>query len=306
MAVAFYEVGRATAASTDTIVIPVTADVPRSDPALGGTLIYVFYQVPFSGFVGGVSSVVDDAPVDDAYSLCIFADGLNHYTFGAQLFGLIINPLLSGVNNITLTLTGAADFIAAIAIAITGANVDVLNTQGVPPTWLYDGDPSSPLIISQSIVGATGSSPFPGAIFTGFMGGTVQMVSPPGTVTDENWSWLTASDYAFYVASDVSSSVDELGWTWADGSIADYTQWDIDTSLGGSHDFWSMAFGVQTAPTPLAAGPSFDGAWGNAGDKTFTAVGGFAVAAGPGPTCSILPPPGGGVPIFNNHIRLSE
>lgn len=305
MAVAFYEVGRSTIAGSSTIDIPVGVDVPRSDPALGGTLIYLFVQLPF-GFVGSVASVTDDAPVEDFYSRCIFPDGLNHYTGSGQLFGLIVNPLLSGVNTIRATLTGTADYIAAIAIAITGANVDVVNAQGVPPTWLYDLDSHHPLIPAQVIGGGSSANAFVGAIFTSTGPSSIEILSPPGVVTDSNWEWTEISDYAFYVASDESSASDELGWTWTDGSIADFTQWDIDTGLGGSHNFWSMALGVQTAPLVTAPGPSLQGVWGNGGSLFFTGVGGFAVAQGPGPTCSIVPPPGGGVPIFNNHIRLSE
>lgn len=299
MAVAYFQAGQASVAASDTLVIPITADVPRSDPVAGGTLIYVFIQVP-STFVGGITAVTDDATPQDAYSLCVFSDGLNHYTNGSQIFGLIVNDLANGVNNITVQLTGTAGFIAGIALAITGANVDTLNAQSPSPTWLFDLDPAHPMIGAEKLGGGP-ISPFPGAIFASPTG-PVQMVSPPGVSTDQDWAWVTNSDYAFYVCSDVSSAVDEGGWTWADGSIFDFTQWDIDSGLGS---FFSMALGVQTAPTPLAAGPSFDGAWGNAGSKFFTGIAGFAVTSGPGPAC-VTPPPGGGVPIFNNHIRLSE
>lgn len=281
------------------LVIPITADVPRSSPSGGGTILLIYYQFEFSD-TASVASVTDDAPVDDAYSLCIFEDGLNHYVPLGQIFGLVVNPLVGGVNNITLTLSGAATQIAAVVVAITGvAGTWPLPTPFDPGlAWL----PSAILATAEAPLGGGGGL-FQGvdAKFTG-VGEAVVITEPPGSSGDSDWDWIEGST-GFYFIADNTSASDQLGWTWADGAITDVQQYDIDPGTGR---FMSGALGVQNVITAFAAGPSVNGAWGNAGSKFFAGVNGFAFTGGPGPNCLIPPPPGTGIPIFNNHIRLSE
>lgn len=299
MAVSFFEVGRSTQASSDTIVIPVGIDVPRSDPTGGATIMFVFVQVPFD-YSGSISGVTDDGATDPFYGTCIFEDGLNNYSAPAGLvFGLILNPL-TAANSITVTMNSAADFLAAGAWAITGVRCVPVNAQSIPPTWLFGvSDPGA----FQAATDLDGSN---ASVDAGWLRNpdlSIHMVTPSGAVTDMNWEWR-AGDLAFYLTSNNSASSDEMGWTWADGSITDFAQWDIDTGMGGSHDWWSMALGTQAPPPsdPTAA-PSVDGAWGS-GESTFF-TGGFAlsVIAGPGPSCTT--PPAFGGPVFNHIHRAA-
>lgn len=295
MAISFFEVGRATAAATDTIEIPVGIDVPRSDPVDGATLIYVVIQVPFD-YSGAQIGGFDSAITDPFYGTCFFDDGLNHYASpSGQIFGLIVNPLTIG-DFITIVFNNPADFIAAGAWAVTGVNLPVEGPQDPALAWLFDVVLPGAFQAAQDL---DGSNPSFSAGW--FWDPTVHIVKPTGAVTDENWEWR-AGDLAFYVITDDTAASDQMGWTWADGSITDFTQWDIDTALGGSHDWWSLAIGTQEPPPSLSAAPSVDGAWGDASSKFFTGGNGFAFLAGPGPFCP--PPPVFGNPCFNQVVPV--
>lgn len=293
--------GQATVSGSDTLVIPITADIPRSDPSGGGTVILVFVHVP-SDYTGNYVGTTDDASEDPFYGTCIFADGLNHYVLGGGLsgpvFGLVMNEMANGENNITVQLDTAADFIVGTVFVFTAVRVNAVNSQDESLTWLLSTTDPGAFQASEKLGGGV----LAGSVgWLWPLGGTLHIVSPSGANTDENWEWL-AGVLAFYIVSDNTETSDEIGWTWADGSIVDYYQYDI---LGSDGKYYSFALGLQTPPPTLAAGPSLDGAWGSGANLLFTGGFGYSMVSGPGPSCT-TPPPSGGVPIFNNHIRLSE
>lgn len=297
MALAYYECGRANASGSDTLVIPISADVPRSTPA-SGTLIMVFF-VDAESENQALTAAVDDTTAEDAYSLCIFADGLNHYEVSSSpALGLIVNDLVNGVNNITLTFDSAGTFIQAIAIAVTGVNHPTSSPPPLDPTLSGItgglGGMEAPL--------GGGSSVAIGPVWHYDVGGAVNFDGPLGA-TDTNWDWIVPGTIAFYWVASNTKTADPGGWTWTDGTIVDLAQFSVDQGTG----FWSaFAIGVQDPVTLGAAAPSVQGTWGDASSKFGTGGNALPMPAGTGPVCSVLPPPGGGVPIFNNHIRLSE
>lgn len=280
--------------SIDTLVIPIDVDVPRTDPTLGATIMLIFIQTVPGGST--VASVTDDAPVDDAYSLCLFEDGLNHYDattrFGFVQFGLIVNPLIGGTNSITINMAGTTTYVEAVAVAVTGVGAD----------W-----PSLPLDpaadwIATTVAGYETEQPVGGAVASAtgvsweYLTSVFSIIAPAGAA-DENWDWIDGV-VAFY-ALEAGNDTDLGPWAWGDGSIDDFFQWDINAGIG----FLSFALGVATV-TPGAAGPSLEGTF---TDPPVDLTGqGFALKNGPGPNCSTPPPPTSGTPIFNNHIRLSE
>lgn len=297
-------VGSASAGSTDTLVIPITVAVPRTDPSLGATFVFVFYQLD-NASTSTIQTVTDDAPVDDDYSLCLFADGLNHYDPNTgPVAGLIVNPLIDGVNSITLTFDTPTALIQAVAIAITGLGAPI--SWGFPPF-----DPSVswwPGVLLQD-PGAEAPVGAPTTISTGVQWtyatptNDVEIVTPAGAVTDENWDWANGQFALYWVAQSAKAS-DPGAWTWADGTITSLANWHSDTGLGGGQAFMWEAIGYG-AVTPTLAGPSVAGALDDA-SSLFGAGGdalAFVAGAGPAP-CGT--PPGTGVPVFNNHIRLSE
>lgn len=287
-------VGSVDSSGSDVVILPISVDVPRSSPA-SGTVIFIFYQAD-NVSNATVSSAVDDADPEDAYSLCIFADGLNHYNatpFPAM--GLVVNDLIGGVNNITLVLSGVPSAFHAVAVAITGINF----AQAGPI------DPTLPDIVgllqpAEQPVGGGGSSAASGSGWNCNSDGTVTFFSPAGTV-DTLWDFVSGALAFYYVSGTLVD--DGAGWTWNDGTIVDFVQWDI---ADGNGHFLIFALGLQNPMSPGAAAPSVEGVLGSAGSQFGMGGIGIAVPAGLGPFCTTPPPPGGGTPILHGHIRLSE
>lgn len=290
MAVAFYECGQA-AGSTDTLVIPITADIPRSDPIGGATLILIYYQLSYLS-AATITAITDDAPIDtdDGYSLCIYADGLNHYGItGQPLVGLLVNPLVNGANSITVSLDSVPDWIQAVAVAVTGAGA-TYPSNPLDPTLAF-----LPAAISQTAEAPAGAptSSSGGVGWTQDTFGAITFGNPTAA-TDGDWDWDTG-DVAFYIVQQIGQTSDPVGWTWADAAIDDFVQWDVDPGIGRY-----QAFALGTAPVvPTLPGPSIAGAWTGG---PFTVAGqGLAVVAGPGPVCA-SPPPTFGNPTFNKIV----
>lgn len=289
--------GEAGAASTDTLVIPITVDVPRTDPDStgGATIILIFYQLSYLS-AANITDISDDVGVQDDFSLCVFEDGLNHYGFLTEpAIGLVVNDLVGATNSITIGLDSVADYIQATAVAITGIGPGASDWPGLPfdpaMTWIAG-------VISQFAEAPVGAptSTSQGLGWTQTGSPTVTFGNPTGA-TDEDWDWQTG-DLAFYWIQQNSSTSDQGGWTW-DGAISDFNQWDVDSGIGR---FMSFAIG-EAAVVPTLAGPSVAGVF---GDGSFDAAGSaLALIGGAGPVCD-TPPPTGGNPVFNNHIRLSE
>lgn len=292
---AYFEIGQGTAAGSDTLVIPVTADVPRSSPA-SATLIYIFF-VDAEGENEALTAIVDDATPEDAYSLCIFEDGLNHYSVASNpAIGLIVNDLVNGVNNITLTFDSVCTFTHAIAIAVTGVGLPSTSPPALDPTLTGIatglGQMEAPL--------GGGSSVATGPQWSYDVGGAVNFNGPIGA-TDENWDWIVAGNIAFYFVASSTKTADPSPWTWASGDIVDLAQFSVDQGTG----FWSaFAIGVQDPVTLGAAAPTVQGDWGDLSSKFGTGGNAFPTPLGTGPVCGTAP--GSGTPVFNNHIRLSE
>lgn len=300
-----YVCGAASAAGTDTLVIPISVDVPRTDPVGGATFVFLFVQLDNEAAANPASSITDDAPVDDAYSLCLFADGLNHYALDTgPLAGLIVNPLVGGVNSITYVNSAPFSFAQAVAVAVTGIGPRPGTGWPFTPidpslTWW----PGTLLNQAEAPVGAptTVSSSVGWSYATPT--NAVVMITPSGAVTDSNWDWFTG-EVALYIASQSVKSSDPGGWTWADGALVPLANWHPATGLPGTEAYmWeAVAYGLVI---PTLAGPSLAGALDDASSLFGGGGAGIALNGGAGPVCAV-PPPGGGIPIFNNHIRLSE
>ncbi len=293
MALSYFVCASLVGGTGGTLTLPITADVPRSDPILGATIILVYAQsVPGGVTIFGIS---DDAPIDDGYSLCLFTDGLNHYTNSAAPgpfpnLGLVVNPLTNGVHNLTVN-TDVATWVALAAIAVTGVGG---SWPGLPldpsVSWLYNAIHYA----SEQPVG--GGSSIAQGVSWADSAGTLTFSGPSGA-TDTNWDWI-GGELAFYALQDTSAT--DLGpWTWTDGAMTDFLQWDVNSGL----NFMSTAIGAALVNPGIAA-PSLAGAWSDASQNGTGQ--GLAIASGAGPVCGTPPPPGGGVPILHGHIRLSE
>jgi len=288
-ALAYFECGRGSTSGSDTLVIPISVNVPRSSPA-SGTIIMIFF-VDAEEENQALTSASDDATAEDAYSTCIFPpDGLSPYEVSTNpAIGTIINDLVAGTNNITLTFDSPGTFIQAIAIAVTGVAI-----AGVPPPAF--GTLEAPL-------GGGSSTSFGADWHYDAFTGNVNFDGPLGA-TDENWDWILAGVLvAFYWVASNTKTSDPGAWTWTDGTVVDLAQFQVDQGTG----FWSIfAIGVQDPVTLGAAAPSVQGDYADASSKFGAGGNTVAIPAGPGPVCSTPGPPGSGTPILHGHIRLSE
>lgn len=287
----------AASGSGDTLVIPISVDVARTDPTDGATFVFVYYQ--FDADAGPtILDVSDDAPVDmeDGYSLCLFEDGLNHYDKDSgPVAGLIVNPLVNGVNSITLTFDSPSTLLQAVAIAVTGIGASWPSKPFDPAmTWwpmIFPGQAEAP-------VGAptTASS---GPQWTYDAGNNVVMISPTGAVTDSNWDW-TAGEVALYGVGQGAKSSDPGDWTWADGSLVPLANWHPATGLGGGAAYiWeAIAYGLIL---PTFPGPSVAGSLADASSLFAGGGNGFPLSGGLGPD-PCAPAPTFGNPCFNKIV----
>lgn len=298
-----YLCGQAGAASTDTLVIPINVDVARSSQVLGATFVFVYIQLD-NDSTSTIISVFDDAPVDlsDGYSLCIFADGLNHYDpSSGPAGGFIVDALVHGVNSITVTLDVPTAFIQAAAIAWTGIGAAPGSGWPLTPldpamTWW----PGALDAVAEAPVGApTGSSA--GPQWTYDSGSNVVMGSPPGTGgADSNWDWASG-ELALYFVEKNNASADPGAWTWADGTLIPLVNWHVATGLGGPKAWmWeAIAYGSVSVG---AAGPSMAGSLADASSLVGGGGNGFALFGGEGPFCTTPPPSGN--PCFNHRLSV--
>lgn len=134
MAVASFEcsaINDEAAGLTDVDVV-LNADVGRSDPVDGATLIVIGIWAETTAGNYEVDSVTDDAPTNSFYGTTLFADGKNQYgpcVFRNPVFnfmsqtGLILHPLSSG-DTITLTFQGSMNAVRTYARAYTGVRLN--------------------------------------------------------------------------------------------------------------------------------------------------------------------------------------
>lgn len=294
MAISAYVCGYI-AVTADTLVIPITADVPRTDPVTGASIILLIGDT----ITAGTTTITDDATPEDDYSFCLFGDGLNHYNAGSigtsPAVGIIANDLTNGVNSITIEIPPdgpTGNFNQVVAVALTGIDLPLTGFGPlIDPT--IRGTYQAFFQETVQPVGGGGSFCLSGiSWFYNVFFGTLNIFCPPGT-TDTNWDY-PAGDFGIYVVQRVDT-ISNGGWTWADGTITDFFQAE---GTDGTH-FSAIAVGSK-AITPGGAGPSIVGAWGSG----FTQQGGFGqgfLAAGSGPVC--LAPPFTGMPVFNHRHR---
>lgn len=306
-------IGSASAFGTDTVVIPIGTTIPRSDPSGGATIIVITLISDDDALEAAqIVAAVDDGVTDSFYGTCLIESGLNSYvegpvglatdtgnlgTFGVFV-GLILNPL-DGSNSITVTADGTYGYLFAFAHAYTGVNCDTsdFTDAQADASFMFTAGPGSPPY-PFGLASCTGSSPnlrwnsTPG----------VAIVSPTCSGPTD-WEWVNgalALYWNFYVNSFGSATGP---WTWADSDIVTQDEWDdVSTSIGS--DSYSMVFAEQPVVTPQGS-IDVSGNWSTVGEFG-TEGAGAVILPGFGPTCPVTPPSGGGPPIFNNHIRLSE
>jgi hypothetical protein len=134
VAVASFEVSPDTIATDTTGDVPIvlTADIPRSDPGLGASLIVIMCIHKDQSGVANLISVDDDATPDAFYGTSLFSDGLNQY--GPEIFsdsggkeenrtGLITNGLAIG-DTITLHYDAPIGSYRTYARGYTGVSIN--------------------------------------------------------------------------------------------------------------------------------------------------------------------------------------
>lgn len=297
MAVSAYPCGYAAGSSVSSLVVPITADVPRTDPTLGASLIVVIGATEIGGHINAIS---DDAAATDDYSFCLFDDGLNHYGVNQNPgVGLLANGLANGVNNITFGFDTTLGFAQIALIALTGISLPTSN-----PAPLFD--PTMPTLFcthffqhAEFPIGG-GSSFGIGVAWSYDSSGIPQWVpGSPAGATDAGWDWITG-DVALYYIPGANDTAPLGPWTWTDGSITDLFQAE-DTD--GSGNYSDIVIGLKTI-TPGSAGPSLAGGWAGGQNPNLTAGYGVGFIGGGGPSCTT--PPAGSYPVFGHQIRVPD
>ena len=299
-------VGQATALGTDTLVIPLTTTIPRSDPSTGATVIFVTVISDDASASSSPNAMSDDGVTDPFYGTCLFTDGLNHYAsapVGADYsvanlvinqswVGLVCNPL-DASNSITVVMNAPQGYLLGIAVAYTGVNLPYIGTGGFSDLpSLISASPSDPWVANN-------------AFWTFHLDGSVDVYlsAPTGYSGPPDWTWVLGSYAIYNVAWNDISNPTSGAWVWDQAGITTEFEIDDESDGVGAHN-WSFVWADQPlAPPEVVAltGSASPGWW-------FPQSSGaaWALAGGPGPSCNSTPPPGGGNPVFNNHIRLSE
>jgi len=297
MSLLAYVCGYGAASNVSSMTIPFSADVPRTDPTGGATLILVIGGTEIGGHIVSIS---DDATAEDDYSFCLFDDGLNHYGVGQNPgLGLIANDLANGVNNLNLGFDTTLGFAQLALVALTGVD---LSTTGAAPLF----DPTMPRSFCDHFVQDTeypiggGTSFAAGVAWSYNSGGLPQWVpGAPSGATDAGWDWITG-DLAFYIIPAAADSSPLGPWLWADGSLTDFDQFEDVDSSGFYHD---IVIATQTI-TPGVAGPSLAGAWTGGQNPNLMAGYAYGYISGGGPSCTTPPPTNS--PVFNHWMRVGD
>lgn len=350
-------IGSATGFGVTSLDIPVTVNVPRSDPTLGGSAVLLFVMILDTNGHGGPGSVGDSAPTDPFYGTCLYTDGLNHYDVLANFAGfnssdnprtglpfnnngdasgtyagLILNPLVGGVDTITLTFSATIQAVNAVAVAYTGLNtpgssvnasifswlvgfistrayckVESLDTTHTSRTlqWTYNdwgsppvtGDPI--LLAPESVAGNPNSVPYPDYQWDAADPGTI-IVYGLGDTTHGPF-WPGGTQIPSFIGAVVSTG-SSGAWSWGSGSIG--TIYEIDDLDNGAGLLGSMLVAEQTGFALPLVGQDLSGSWSGI-DNFFTFGGGALLTAGPGPSCPPPPPPTN-PPVFNHRFRAGD
>lgn len=357
-------VAQGSAFSPSTLVLPITVDVPRSDPSTGATWLVMFEQSYYTlpGSPGGAALVSDDAPMDSFYNTCYYSDGLNHYgivglsvgpvpfnnynTFattdvispkytrtGGGVGAIVFNPLLNGVNNITLTFgTPAPAYYQCFVVAYTGLQL-AARSQNTPPElwhasadlggymqkvvplsggttqsgnaqWVYNqilGGGSGPNVIGPPFLETPGRAPSTPTPYPDF-----EFQSPGdlliGCVADVNHgaAWGAFNPVAFPVASGDFETGSSGAWGWG-GPFSTVHEIDDADPLAAGFPL-SIAYGEAPAPA-LPGTVDLTGAWAGI-QPTYTFGSAAILVAGGGPP-QCVPPPPSTAPLLNNRFRAA-
>jgi hypothetical protein len=272
MAVVSYECAAYTEGISvgDSFVLPITADVPRSDPDGGATLIIVHFRTE-PGAVLDYSwgpSIIDTATTDAFYGTDFFSDGKNQYTPGnvtlinRGVVGLILHPLYIGD---TLTLrfpTYSIDRIGATARAYTGVNFpheyfapdeNSWGSLGLPgpggtPAYLYSYSAEGPLSWwpdnAYSAFGRSAAflgdylevwdqvNPYPGIQYAENDGLLVMKAELDDLQGFNHWGYNPVNSQ--YIWSD--TSLNTLGG-WVDKNYTGSSNWYFDTVTLAEKDY---------------------------------------------------------------------
>lgn len=293
MAVTATVVGYASG-NTDTFVIPITTNVPRTTPTVLSLVCLYGSTVIF-----GPDSVSDDALPQDDYSFCLFANGLNNYNrFNYPNSGGIANELLAGTNSITVVMPSVQTWGQIVAINFVGAGPT--GGSGVSPLLPADMAGFFPNAQTDFPAGSGMDASFGVSwdYFPDNPGDSNPRILQPLLATDGGWGWING-DLAVYPLCGAVDSGPIGGWTWSDGSITDFFQ--VVDEFDGS-DYHSMAIGTGPCSSP---GPSLAGVWGTSDHGHGSGEGGgFRAGSGPG-VCNPTPPTVS-TPSFDNHFRAVD
>lgn len=294
------------AGSGASLTIPVTTNVPRSDPTAGASIIVVTLISDDGGIEAGIASIGDDASIDAFYGTCLVADGLNSYVespigvstssanmnVGAAWFGLITNPLVGGTNSITVTPTTPQSYLFAFATAYTGVNVDYVGPGGfVDASFMFTGGIGAP----ENPIGEVGCAGAGDDHLVWSLTPGVTILNP-SACSAADWEWKTG-ELALYWLLRFDPFDTSGGWTWTDTDIVTQDEWD---DVVGITNNYSLVFAEQAIVAPQG-GIDLSGTWATA--VTGASGGGGILIAGPGPTCTTPPVFGG--PVFNHRHRAT-
>lgn len=314
------------------ITIPVTVDVPRSDPTDGATIVLVL-TITDNLSAPSTNAISDDAPTDAFYDTHIFADGLNHYITNVPLLGgvntgvtvmvsagLILNPLVASLNSITVPLGGTADNYVASARAYTGVLVDTDFDSGLWPGSPSDDCTSKPVSASflnrfapggikataQDLDTLAEAKFAEWAIDSGgnslSLPNSVLPYSFPGS--DPDWQYENGDVALFGINAPNEAAADKSAMAWDDGAISTvFSVFSVPMVNSGGTVYANWVVGERAITGPTGA-LDFGSVWTGGSDLDEVGGGSFAMIAGVGPTWPTCPP--SGVPVFGHRFRAVD
>ena len=190
-------------------------------------------------------------------------------------------------------------YLFAFAVAYTGVSVDYSGPGGFSDAagvFAASGDP--PLGVAECLPSIHDGVDW--SYISGF-----SLDEPSGCATPTSWEWIEAGMAVYMLWSGNINTPPTGPNTWVDTDIVTLEEFD-DVATGVGSDTYSFVYAEQ-AIVAGQTGIDLSSSWLNPGglNQALTVGGGSLLVAGPGPACTVSPP-GGGNPIFNNHLRLSE
>lgn len=302
-------IGTGSATGAATITVPITANVPRSDPAGGASIVIV---LPFMTDGTTVTAVSDDAPTDSFYSTHLYTSGLNPPyvrrsgpgSLGWN--GLILNPLTGGSDTITLTLGAATTFGSVIVLAYTGVQV---NNQS-NPTYQVPDQPTLnwfDFLHIPSPFGLFGGNPFGSSGNTRYLQWQYDPVAilNPGSASYPNWSIHEGELVAYFISSSSFSTTAPGDYTPNDGALTEVgSLLDVATPPSAFFPAVSLTLWEKSVTTP-ELNDDLDGTFASASTMFGATASGVTLIAGLGPIW-LAAPPVTNYPVFENHFRAVD